>query len=217
MGEAASRFALSAAGQKQDISGRVVLTSSDLFGAYRLTPVLQELKEIAPALQVDLAPSNEIRDIQRREADIALRHVEPTAPNLIARKLKGTTAHFYASKSFVQKHGLVPGPKDAAGLPFIGYDRSDRFLEFLSAMGFSLRDADFPYASQDGLVLIEMVRAGLGIGMMTREMGDMHDDVTQVLRDVPAVDIPLWLITHQELHTSRRIRLVFDLLARTFG
>lgn len=217
MGEAAGQFALTAAGQSQDVAGRVVITSSDLFAAYHLAPVLAELREIAPALQVDLAPANEIRDIQRREADIALRHAEPTAPNLIARKLKGSTAHFYASKSFVQKHGPIPTPKEAAGLPFLSYDRSDRYLDVLHELGLPLRDADFPHASMDGAVTVELVRAGLGIAILTRDIAEQHPDMVQVLRDVPGFDIPLWLITHQELHTSRRIRLVFDLLAQRFG
>ena len=41
----------------------------------------------------------------------------------------------------------------------------------------------------------------------------MHPELEQVLPDLPPFDVPVWLVTHRELHTSRRIRLVFDLIA----
>jgi DNA-binding transcriptional LysR family regulator len=34
-----------------------------------------------------------------------------------------------------------------------------------------------------------------------------------VLPDQPLPSLPVWLVTHRELHASRRLRAVFDLLA----
>ena len=48
---------------------------------------------------------------------------------------------------------------------------------------------------------------------MMDEMAAACPDVVRVLDDVPPVRFPVWLVTHRELHTSRRIRLVFDRLA----
>jgi DNA-binding transcriptional LysR family regulator len=58
-----------------------------------------------------------------------------------------------------------------------------------------------------------MVRQGLGIGAMMDEIAHLSPDVVRVLNDVPLVRFPIWLVTHRELHTARRIRIVFDLLA----
>ena len=59
----------------------------------------------------------------------------------------------------------------------------------------------------------EMVRQGLGIGTMMDEIAQQTPGVVRVLDEVPAVRFPVWLVTHRELHTARRIRCVFDLLA----
>jgi hypothetical protein len=32
-------------------------------------------------------------------------------------------------------------------------------------------------------------------------------------KTMPVIPVPVWLVSHRELHTSRRIRIVFDLLA----
>ena len=58
-----------------------------------------------------------------------------------------------------------------------------------------------------------MVRQGLGIGTMMDEIAQQTPGVVRVLDEVPAVRFPVWLVTHRELHTARRIRCVFDLLA----
>lgn len=58
-----------------------------------------------------------------------------------------------------------------------------------------------------------LVRAGLGIGAMMVDIAQAVPDVVRVLDEVPPVQFPIWLVTHRELRTARRIRLVFDLLA----
>jgi DNA-binding transcriptional LysR family regulator len=45
------------------------------------------------------------------------------------------------------------------------------------------------------------------------EVGDAEPRVRRVLPSMPPLPVPLWLTTHRELRTSRRIRAVFDLLA----
>ncbi len=59
----------------------------------------------------------------------------------------------------------------------------------------------------------ELVKQGLAIGVMAKDVGDRTPGVECVLPDLDPITVPIWLVTHRELHTSRRIRLVFDVLA----
>ena len=59
----------------------------------------------------------------------------------------------------------------------------------------------------------EMVRNGLGITVMSAEIAAKFPGIERVLDEIDPFVFPVWLTTHRELHTSRRIRLVFDLLA----
>jgi DNA-binding transcriptional LysR family regulator len=52
----------------------------------------------------------------------------------------------------------------------------------------------------------------MGVSFMLEEIASRTPDVVRILPDLPAFEVPLWLVTHRELRTSRRIRLVFDIL-----
>jgi DNA-binding transcriptional LysR family regulator len=58
------------------------------------------------------------------------------------------------------------------------------------------------------------VKSGLGIGAIIDEVGDAEPLVERVLPAMPPIPVPMWLVAHREVHTSRRVRAVFDLLAQ---
>jgi len=213
MGEAASRISLTASGQSQAIEGRVRITASDVLSAYQLPPFLARLREIAPLLEIDVVAANDIRDLQRREADIAIRHVRPEQPDLIARLVKEATAHFYAARSYLERRGQPDSIESLTEHDFIGFGDPSRMIEHLRPLGITLSKDNFRLSSESGVVAWEMVRHGLGLTVMSDELGAATPGVERILPDMEPIVFPIWLTTHRELHTSRRIRLVFDELA----
>ncbi|WP_257463366.1 hypothetical protein [Archangium lipolyticum] len=71
--------------------------------------------------------------------------------------------------------------------------------------------------SQSQHVQWALVREGAGIGIMVSEVGDADPSVRRVLKDLPPLTFPTWLVTHQDVRTSRRVRLVAELLAQELG
>lgn len=59
----------------------------------------------------------------------------------------------------------------------------------------------------------ELVKAGLGIGILDDVFGDAEPRVQRVLPQFEPLVLPVWLVVHRELNTSRRVRVVFDFLA----
>ena len=213
MGDAASRLSLTASGQSQRIEGRVCITATDVMSMYLLPDALKRLREVAPGIEVEVVASNDVRDLRRREADIAIRHGRPEQPDLIAKLLRETSVHLYASSDYLDQHGRPTSPSDLSEAVFIGFDQSDRLLTRLNETGLTLTKNNFKLISESGAVAWELVKQGLGIGLMVREVGDRTAGVECILPDLDPITVPIWLVTHRELHTSRRIRLVFDLLA----
>ena len=213
MGEAANRISLTASGQSQAIEGRVLITASDVMSVYHLPPALKRLREIAPRLQVDVVAANDIRDLQRREADIAVRHIRPEQPDLIARLLGEATGHFYASASYLDRRGRPTTVAELPGHDFISFGDVDEMLAHLNPLGLGLTPDNFRLGSKSGIVAWEMAKNGLGIAVMSDEVAAMTPGVERLPLGLDPFTFPIWLTTHRELHTSRRIRLVFDLLA----
>jgi DNA-binding transcriptional LysR family regulator len=213
MAAAADAMALAAAGRTQDIQGRVSISATDAVSAYLLPEIVARIREKAPQITIVVVASNALSDLRRREADIAIRHVRPTEPELIGRLMCETTAHFYAAKSWIKTHGAPETLTDMAEVDVLGFEAAETFAGHLRAVGVPISAERFRIVSENSVVLWEMVRRGLGVGMMLREIAERTPDVERLLPEWPGVTAPIWLVTHRELHTNLRVRLVFDTLA----
>lgn len=213
MGEAANSFALSAGGRSQEISGRVTISATDTYAAYLLPAIVERIVTDAPQITVVIISSNSLSDLNRREADIAIRHVSPEQPGLIGRHLGDTTAHFYASREWIEQNGAPTNPADLARAGIIGFDDTERYARYLRDIKIPITAGDFRLVSENAVVVWEMVKRGMGVAAMLREVAEGTPDIVQLLPDIEPIRVPIWLVTHRELHTSRRIRVVHDILA----
>lgn len=213
MGDAAGRMSLTASGHSQTIEGQVCISASDTMAAYYLPPRLKRLREFAPGIEIEVVASNTLSDLRRREADIAIRHVRPEQPDLIAKFVRESSAHLYAATAWLDAHGRPQDPADLTDAVFIGFEHSERLVHRLNAQGLPLAKSNFKLISQSGIVYWEMVKQGLGVGVMMKDVAELAPAVECVLPELEPIPVPIWLATHRELHTSRRIRLVFDFLA----
>ena len=214
MGAAAEALRLAATGRSQAVGGVVSVSATEAVAAHLLPPLIRQLREKEPGITIEVISSNALSDLLRREADIAIRHVKPEQPDLIARLIRDAAANFYASEGWVKAHGHPRRADEAAHLTFVGSDRSGQFLAYLRQHGLPLGEANFSCYCEHSLAHWALVRQGMGIGAMMDEIAHDTAGVVRVLDDVPPVRFPIWLVTHRELRTSRRIRVVFEALAQ---
>ena len=217
MGDAASRVSLTASGQAQSVEGHVCVTATDVLSMYLLPDALRRLREVAPGIELEVVASNDVRDLRRREADIAIRHGRPEQPDLIAKKLGETEAGLYASAGWIEEHGRPEKPDDVRNAEFIGFDRAGRLIAYLNEMGLNLTKDNFKLITESGALSWEWVKQGLGIGIMAHIVAERTPGVERIRPDLQPSLIPVWLVTHRELRTSRRIRIVYDVLAETLN
>ena len=214
MGAAAAALGLAASGRSQAVGGVVSVSASDAVATYLLPPLLQQLRAQAPGIAVEVISSNAVSDLLRREADIAIRHVQPAQPELIARRVREARASFYAAEAWVRVHGHPRRAQDAAHLPFVGLDRSGQYLRYLRDYGLHLSEDNFSCYADHSAAHWALVCQGLGIGAMMDDIAQATPGVVRVLDEVPPVRFPIWLVSHRELRTSRPIQTVFEALAQ---
>lgn len=213
MSDAANRVSMVASGQSKELDGEVCITAIDSIAALCLPPIIQKLRESYPGISIEILASNELSNLGQRQADIAIRNVQPTHPDLIAKKICDVAARLYGSKEYLDKLGRPITIAKLTNAEFVGFNRSEEMIRTLSDFGLTVTLDNFSVVSENHLVQWEITKLGIALGMMMEIVGDREPLVERVLPDSEAIIFPIWLVAHQQLKSSKRIRAVFDLLS----
>lgn len=214
MGQAATLISMAATGHSSEVAGDVTVTATDLLSASILPDLIGPLRRNAPGIRLRIDASNDTQNLLQRDADIAIRNVRPDQPDLIGRHVGDFRAYLYAATAYLDAVGRPRTPRDIADMTFVGAPDPDRLLPALHHMGIPVGPEKFVADSNSGVVVWELVQRGFGVSMLPEPLCAPAPGVEQVLPSLPPLEFPIWLVTHRELRTSRRIRLVFDELAR---
>lgn len=217
MGAAANRFSLSATGKSEAVEGDICITASELMASKILPPVLQQLRQAVPGIALEVIASNEEKNLNRREADIAIRTVRPERPDLIVRKLCDIRGHLYATPAYLKELGSPASLAELNEARFLDVEKSGRMMSMLNSAGCRLTEQNFPLITKSHSLQWELVKLGVGITGTAEVIGDPEPAVERLsIAGLPEIVGELWIVTHEELRTSRRVRTVFDFLVEAF-
>ena len=194
--------------------GAVRVTTSQVAATWLLPAVLARLQQTHPEVEIELVASNELTNLLRREADIAVRMVRPTQQSLIARKLGEIEIVAAAHRSYLAKAPPLRTREDLAGHRLIGYDRDDSIIRGAARMGMVLSRGDFAVRTDDQVVYGRLVAEGAGIGFVASYNLAHWPGVVAVLPMLAIGTLPCWLAVHREIRSNPLVRTVYDFLAR---
>ena len=213
MQSGADQLARNVMGADLGASGTVRITASQPVSCYVLPPLLAQMRLSLPDVQVELVASNEVSNLLRREADIAVRMVQPEQASIIARRVGKVTLRACAHQDYLRRRGVPRQPSDLLAHDLIGGDRNDDTLKGFAAQGLVVGRKQFAFRADDLIVVWQAVRAGLGVGFVSEYLIRSDPAVIPVLPKLKIQPLPVWLAVHKEIRTSKRIRAVYDFLA----
>ena len=213
MAEAALRFSRVAAGQSLSLDGPICISAGEVIAAHLLPPIVAKIRSIHPGIKIEIMATNQVSDLARREADIALRNFRPAQQDLVARKVRQDTAYLYATPEYLSSIGNPTTLAELSRAEFIGFDHTETMLNGLNAMGLQITLQSFSWVSANQQVQWTLITQGVGVGVMMEQIGDADGRVQRVCAELISFPVATWLTSHREVRTSRRVRVVFDLLA----
>jgi DNA-binding transcriptional LysR family regulator len=208
MALAAEALVRTASGEAEAVRGAIRITASEIVGAEVLPPILTDFHEQRPAVAIELALSNRPEDLLRREADIAVRMVRPSQEALLARRIGTVALGLFAHRRYLQRHG-APASLTDPGQAAVGFDRDPSVARAASALGYPLTREFFAFRSDSDLAQLAALRAGFGVGGCMFGIARRDPDLIQVLPDL-GFELEMWVVMHEDLKSSRRMRLMFD-------
>lgn len=217
MADGARRLALAAEGHTLALEGVVTISASEVISVHLLPPIVEALCAAYPLLRLDVVATAELSDLRRREADIAIRNVRPEDPELIATRLPDRRAWLYGSSAYLDHIGRPRAGDDVSHITICGFDRSPRLRDVLATLGVAISETQVRIASESMLLQWQLARRGHALAVMMEDVGDADPTMERALPGMAPFPVPMWLAAHRGVHTSRRVRVVFDALVAALG
>lgn len=214
MGNQALALSLAASGRSQQLEGKVVVSAGELTATYILPKIIAKIRSAEPGIHIEVVVTNEPSDLKRREADIAIRSFHPKQNDLIAKKVGDEVIWLYGSEDYLSTLSAISSYSTLEDIQMIGFDQTSSVTDILNQQGWNLSKQNFPIITPFQLLQLELCKEGQGLIFYPEQMGDIEPKLKRAFENMgPVMTLPVWLVCHQELRTSARVRCVFDFLS----
>jgi DNA-binding transcriptional LysR family regulator len=213
MAAAAAAFVRMGSGNLEETAGVVRLAAADVVGVEVLPPILSEFRYKYPNTVIELSLSNQMADLLRRDADIAVRMVRPKQKALLARRAGTVALGFHAHRRYLERYGYPERLEDLAHHALIGFDRALPFSNLLDAVPLPVTRELFAFRCDNDLAQLAALRSGFGIGICQMGIARRDPDLLPLLTKQFKVNMEIWIVMHNDLKRISRMRLMFDHLA----
>jgi DNA-binding transcriptional LysR family regulator len=191
----------------------VRITSEDIYGTGLLSSLLRDLHELHPEIMIDLDMVQEMRDLGKGEADIALRSSSKNQPaGLVGRQLCKDDWTLYCSRDYADRHGAPSSVRDLKHHAIVGGGGGTlwrHYQAWLQQLGLEDQVA-MHHANSTGL--LSAVRSGFGIAVLPCIVADADPNLIRCIPPREDHGRVLWLLTHERVRRSPRVRAVIDFL-----
>ncbi len=192
------------------VRGPVRVTASEVMGARVLPPILAALRAAHPALVIELVLSNRVDNLLQRDADIAVRMVEPEQQALVVRKIGSVALGLHAHRDYLDRHGSPQTLADLTRHSLIGYDRPSPAVRAM-ARGFpGFLDLPVALRTDSDLAQLAAIEAGFGPGVCQVRLARRNPALVRLLPDALELPLGIWIAMHEDLRSTPRCRAVFD-------
>ena len=204
-----------ASGQGRGVKGTVRVSASQIMGAEVLPPTFVSLREQHPELQIELVLSNEVDNLLRRDADIAVRMVEPAQEALVVKRIGSVTLGLHAHRRYLDRAGAPRSLEALHRHSVIGFDRETPAIRSMRKRVAGFDAIRFALRTDSDIAQLMAIRAGFGIGICQVALARQDPNLERVLSTAFDLKLGVWIAMHEDLRSTPRCRVVFDALARS--
>ncbi len=191
-------------GRDQELAGRIRVTAADFLATHFLMPALAAFTTAYPEIEFEVISTYSSLNLDKREADVALRFSNNPPDHLVGRRLATFATAPYATDAYIESHDFVDRPTAR----WVGFDSESRWV----------KNSDHPHIPVRGLyesllLQAEAVRSGMGMGLLPCLLGDGDPMLRRVPPCIAKPAYDLWYLVHPDLRETARLRAFSAFLA----
>jgi DNA-binding transcriptional LysR family regulator len=195
------------AGQDLKPSGTVRVTTTDSLLIGLLSPILAAFRRAYADIVLEVVVSNEIVNLSRRDADVAIRPSSAPPETLIGRKVATLAQAIYGHRD------LFSAGLDIHGAPWVGPDERMAYTVLERWMTAEQLNPQCRFRVDTVLGMLAAVRAGAGLAAIPCYLADDDPRLIRIGATIDALATDLWLLTHRDLRHTARVRAFLDFVA----
>lgn len=195
-------------GRDLSLSGTIVMTTTDTTAQYLVMPHLAKFRAAYPGIDVTVILDNQYVNLSKRQADVALRPTRNPPDTLVGRRIAEIAFAPFATEAYLQKH--------PDGLDNIEWVVPDETLAHLAASKWlkaTYPNAKTSLSANSLLGVLLAAKEGMGAAMLPCFMGDQDPAFVRIADPIPGAGSTLWLLTHEDLRHTARVRAFMDFMA----
>ncbi len=201
------------AGHELKLEGELRVTTTDSFMLSVLGPHLASFREKHPHIIVDLLVTNSVLDLNRRDADVAIRPTGYPDSNLVSKRLCDVEFGVYASADYLES----ATPSNTIEARWIGLVDSLSSTPIGSWFDETIDKSRICMRCDSFVAIRIAAEAGIGLGLLPRFLGDASRVLTRVTFPTENLTTGLWILTHPDLVRSARVHAFIDHFSEALG
>lgn len=216
MAQAAARMEEDALSTERRIRGKTItprgeirIATADSLLTYLLTPMFRRFQDLCPDIRLDVVVGNAPLNLSKRDADVAIRATQSPPETLVGRKIAPINWALYGLAADFPDLGAFPS------LALLAEKRWAALGDDLAALRAVRAFVDISpekivFRANSVLALAQAVEGGIGVGHLPCFIGDQNPALRRLSDIRPDMGDDLWLLTHEDLRHSPRIRIFMD-------
>lgn len=174
-----------------------------------LMPYIAEFSKLYPKIQLEIGISNNYLNLTKREADIAVRATTLPPETLVGRKVCSLMSTIYGATEYlvdqtertISNYTWVMPDEELSNLPIT------KWLQKLNP------NAEVLLRCNTLLAIHEAVRQNIGVASLPCFLADADKKLQRVIAPPAELATELWLLTHQDLRQTARVKALMDFLS----
>jgi DNA-binding transcriptional LysR family regulator len=193
-------------GQGELVTGELIVTSISGI-ADLLIPVLAGFQAAHAGIVIRYLSDLRVFRLDFGEAHVAIRAgAMPQEPDYVVQALVGLPTGLYASASYLAQYGHPAGPEDFAAHRFVSADNPESRAPFYRWLRANVPPEALTFLITEPEATEAAIRAGAGLGFVAPRRAATDPGLVQIMAPRPEWESPLWIVTHVDLHRTRKVQ-----------